>query len=576
MQMKLTIARKLTGLVVITLVGFLVFGVLAYYTLDTVKVNGPYYANIVQSKDVIADVLPPPEYLIESYLVVLQMLEETDPAVLKELVQKSHQLRQDYEGRHDYWVTNLPEGDVRSALVERSYEPAMEFLKVRDDQFIPAVLKGDRATARELADGILKAKYEEHRREIDNVVRVAGERNKSDEQTARTVVHRGSVMLVALGLLIAAAAFLIGIYVSRSIVRAVNEVVRVARSMSSGDLTATAHVTNRDELGDLADAMNRMGEALQSVLAHIGRKADALAQSSEALTTLSRQMSGTAEETSSQANLVSVGSEQVSKSVQTVSGAMVQMSASIKEIAKNTSEAARVATLAAKEAETTNSTVGKLGESSVEIGNVIKVITSIAQQTNLLALNATIEAARAGEAGKGFAVVANEVKELAKETAKATEDISQRIEMIQSDTMASVTAIGQISTTIQQINDISNAIASAIDEQATTTGEIGRNLREAARGTTEIASSILSVADAARSTASGSAETQISAGQLAHMSAELQGLIGRFKYAKDAAHAWTSQEEERGAGRMPIASLESSRPVTRATDVGAESGARAA
>ena len=189
-----------------------------------------------------------------------------------------------------------------------------------------------------------------------------------------------------------------------------------------------------------------------------------------------------------------------------------------------------LATTAVKTAEATNETITKLGQSSTEIGQVIKVITSIAQQTNLLALNATIEAARAGEAGKGFAVVANEVKELAKETAKATEDIGRKIEAIQGDTKGAVAAIGQIGTVIGQISDIQTTIASAVEEQSATTNEISRNLSEAAKGSADINRNIGGVAEGARSTASGAAETQKSAQSLEHMSAELQALVAQFKY----------------------------------------------
>jgi methyl-accepting chemotaxis protein len=172
--------------------------------------------------------------------------------------------------------------------------------------------------------------------------------------------------------------------------------------------------------------------------------------------------------------------------------------------------------------------VGKLGDSSAEIGQVIKVITSIAQQTNLLALNATIEAARAGEAGKGFAVVANEVKELAKETARATEDISRKIEAIQNDTKSAVSAIGQIALVINQINDISNTIASSVEEQTATTTEIGRNVTEAAKGSAEIAQNITAVAQAAQSTTSGAADSLKASTELARMAADLQKNVSRF------------------------------------------------
>jgi methyl-accepting chemotaxis protein len=270
-------------------------------------------------------------------------------------------------------------------------------------------------------------------------------------------------------------------------------------------------------------------EELQLLLQKVANNSTSMSAAAEELTAVSTQMSANAEETSAQANVVSAASEQVSKNVQTVATSAEEMTASIKEIAKNAAEAAKVATGAVKVAEKTNATITKLGDSSTEIGKVIKVITSIAQQTNLLALNATIEAARAGEAGKGFAVVANEVKELAKETAKATEDISQKIEAIRSDTKESVEAIAQISTIINQINDISNTIASAVEEQTATTNEMTRNISEAAKGSSEIAQNITGVATAAKSTTEGATNTSKAAADLSKMSNELQQAVSAFK-----------------------------------------------
>jgi hypothetical protein len=273
----------------------------------------------------------------------------------------------------------------------------------------------------------------------------------------------------------------------------------------------------------------RLAAATRKLLDAIVENIQSLASASEELTSISQQMASSAEETRAQANVVSSAGEQMSKNAQTVSKSVEDLGASIREIAKSAHEAAKVATTGVEVANSTTSTVSKLGESSAEIGNVLKVITSIAQQTNLLALNATIEAARAGEAGKGFAVVANEVKELAKETAKATEDIGQKIEAIREVTLGAVKAIAQISKIIIQINDYQNTIASAVEEQSATTRQIGISGSEAAQGSAEIARNITSVAQASQHAAEGASNTQKAAGELARMASELQRLVEQFQ-----------------------------------------------
>ncbi len=309
----------------------------------------------------------------------------------------------------------------------------------------------------------------------------------------------------------------------------VDSMLEVVNAAAEGDLTKEVTVKGEDAIGQMGEGLSGFLQKMRSNIQAIGHNAETLASSSEELTATSQQMAGNAEETSAQSGVVSAASEQVSKNVQTVATGAEEMSASIKEIARNATEASRVAGEAVTVAETTNTTISKLGVSSAEIGQVIKVITSIAEQTNLLALNATIEAARAGEAGKGFAVVANEVKDLANQTAKATEEISEKIGAIQSDTENSVSAIGEISEVINKISDISNTIASAVEEQTATTAEIGRNVNEAAKGTAEIAQNITGVAQAAQSTTQGATDTQNASGELSKMAAELQSLVGQFK-----------------------------------------------
>jgi len=312
--------------------------------------------------------------------------------------------------------------------------------------------------------------------------------------------------------------------------RKVDSILTVVSAASQGDLTHDVTVRGADAIGQMGEGLATFFKDLRGSISQIGQTAAKLTSASDELSSVSQQMASNVEETATQANVVSAASEEVSKNVNVVATGSDQMQSSIGEISKSSNQAAQVAKSAVSIAENASGTIGKLGESSVEIGKVLKVITSIAQQTNLLALNATIEAARAGEAGKGFAVVANEVKELAKETARATEEIGQKIDTIQTDTKAAVTAIGEISGIINQINDFSNTIASAVEEQTATTKEIVRNVSEAAKGTAEIAQNISGVAQAAQETTAGANDTQRAASSLSEMAAQLQTLVVKFKF----------------------------------------------
>jgi len=284
-----------------------------------------------------------------------------------------------------------------------------------------------------------------------------------------------------------------------------------------------------EALAGVGAATNKTADTLQSSMKHIAQNAQGLSSASQQLAATSQQMSSNAEETSAQASTVATATQQVTTNLNSVATGAEEMTSTVQSISSNASEAAKVAGEAVKTANSANTTVAKLGESSAEIGQVIKVITSIAQQTNLLALNATIEAARAGEAGKGFAVVANEVKELAKQTAKATEDISQKITAIQEDTKRAVESIGSITGVINQINDISGTIATAVEEQSATTNEMSRNVQEAAKGSGEISQNIQGVATAAESTTRGAQDTLKAAQQLTEMATQLRTLVDQFK-----------------------------------------------
>ncbi|MGY1745303.1 methyl-accepting chemotaxis protein [Blastococcus sp. SYSU D00695] len=339
--------------------------------------------------------------------------------------------------------------------------------------------------------------------------------------SARTV----TVVLVVVGLLVAVG---LALLVARSVTVPVQRIREVLGKVAAGDLRVRAGQTGGGELGEVAQSLDHTLDALGSVLHLVGDSAQQLADASRQLDGASAAIADNARTAAGQADSVVASAGEVASSVDTVAAGSSQMEQAIREIATNATEAARVAGQAVTVAENTTRTVGKLGDSSQEIATVVKLINGIAEQTNLLALNATIEAARAGEAGKGFAVVASEVKELAQETARATEDISRRVEAIQADTAGAVEAIGQISSVIGEINDFQATIAAAVEEQTATTNEMNRNVAEAASGSQSIANAISGLAAGTQETNSRVEDAQRAAAELARMSGQLQEAVSRF------------------------------------------------
>jgi len=354
------------------------------------------------------------------------------------------------------------------------------------------------------------------------------------EAPTETLVQnaRANMLDTLLTSLIALLAAVAVVYVvaRRIAIRPMRSCAVFAGQIAGKDLTVDdMNVDSMDEAGEAVIALNTMKNSLHAVIQRIAETSHHVASASEELSATSQQISANSEETSAQANVVSQATQLVSQNLQGVSAGAEEMTSTIQSIASNAHEAATIAGKAVQTAQAANATIGKLGESSAEIGEVIKVITSIAQQTKLLALNATIEAARAGEAGKGFAVVANEVKELARQTAKATEDISHKIVAIQSDTNGAVEAIATITSVIHQINDISGTIATAVEEQSATTNEMTRNVAEAAKGSGDITRNIGGVAEAAHGTSASSQESLKAANDLAELAAQLRSLVEQFR-----------------------------------------------
>ncbi len=420
-------------------------------------------------------------------------------------------------------------GPIRVDALAKFDKAWQTYLGILNDRLLPLSRAGKQAEVSAIRTTEIEPLVAAMREAMNTLATqtvVKAEEQKATAQdtyrTARTLI----VTLIILGVALGVAA---AIAIARLITRPLNRCVAVLKRLHDGDLTGRTELTGRDEVAQLAQALDASTAAIAGMVRKVSDNAQHVAAASEELSSVSVQMSAAAEHTSAQAGGVAGASAEVSRNVQTVAAGSEEMGASIREIAGNASEAASVSAGAAQTATRTNEIVARLGQSSTEIGSVVKLITSIAEQTNLLALNATIEAARAGDAGKGFAVVATEVKDLAQETAKATEDISGRIATIQDETRQAVAAIAEITTVTSRINDYTSTIAAAVEEQTATTSEMARSISDAAAGAGGIAATIDGVAQAANSTATGATQTQSTAQDLARMAADLQVTVAAYR-----------------------------------------------
>jgi methyl-accepting chemotaxis protein len=394
------------------------------------------------------------------------------------------------------------------------------------------LFKTDKEAARELALTTNRDLRKGYEKTLAAMLETESEHiTESGEDFTKTGRDATRAMLIGftLTVLVAAAA---GLRLLRSVRARLRPLVKALHAVAEGDLSGSVTDPTNDEIGEMTRALDQTIANTRGTIGELVTTAGSLATSAQQLNVVSHQMSATLDSAAEQAESASAAAEQVSDAVNGAASAAEQLAASIREIAASASESTTVASGAVEMATQAQGTMGGLERSSAEIGDVLRVITSVAEQTHLLALNATIEAARAGAAGKGFAVVAGEVKELAHETGTASEDISRRIDAIQADARSALQAISEISEVIQRVNETQVVISSAVEEQSVTTGSIGQSVTEAAVSSQEIARNLAAVAAATSQTRTGAATTTTAAEEVARMATTLNELAAQFRLEK--------------------------------------------
>ncbi len=445
----LKVKQKLSLLVSVFILGFLIFGVVSYLSFSKVKVNGPIYNHIVQGKDLIADILPPPEYIIESYLVALQMVNETDPTKLDELIKRSQNLRNEYEGRHQFWLKELEPGVLKTTMVEDSYLPAEAFFEAMEKQLIPFIKSGDKTNAEAIANGILKQKYEEHRTKIDEVVVMATQRNVAYEATSKDTVVKIIFILIGLCVLIVAVTIVIWMIISQSF-KPLYHMTTILKNISEGegDLTRRIAIDSKDEIGDMAKYFNHFMDKIQDIVKNIYATTVMLSDSSNNLLSISNKMETYSEKSQLKTQLVGTTVGAITTSISDVASATSDASLNMNIVVSSVEEISATIRNLATASELTSKGIANASELATQMsGNINNLSDSSKQVSTSVSSVAT--------AVKEINISLNEIDKNCVRSIHITTNAGEKAK----DTNAIISKLDKSSKQIEKIINVINNIA---------------------------------------------------------------------------------------------------------------------
>ena len=536
--------NKLWLLVGVFAAGFLASGLFSFSALNHLKVNGPLYQGIIQQKDLLADILPPPEYLVESYLVSMQMA-EADKAKLPQLIEKSRALVKDYEDRHQFWIKDLAEGQAKTLIVDKAYRPGNEMLNLIQSELIPALERGDKPAA-DAAHTKISEKYEAHRAVIDELVTLSVATAAAQEKAAAAAVSSESMLSILLSGVFLALGIGVSLWILRDVMRQLGGepayAAEVVQRIAQGDLSTPIESAAADTTSLLA-GMKQMQSSLHDVIAQINDAATRLGDASHSLASTAQQVADGSSQQSDSTSSIAAAVEEMTVSINLVNDSAKNAHSLADEArqlsiegAKHVKETVGEINTIAGSVDSSTQVVRLLGEQSQKISGIVGVIREIADQTNLLALNAAIEAARAGEQGRGFAVVADEVRKLAEKTATSTQEISIMIGEIQQGTQTAVKQMEQGTTQVEKgvvvaaaTGESMSSIEAGAGNVLTAVDDISTALQEQAMASNQISQGVEKIAQMTEENSAAVTEVSRAAGELQKLATSLKDNVNRFR-----------------------------------------------